>query len=203
MPGLESKDWAAIEVLAAIIGQGRASRLNRSLLNGQMVATRVEANYLPLASASAIIVQMWIATDAQGGSLIDKAESAFFNEIDESRREIPTEGEMARAKSLIEKRLIDKAGTYIGRAREMARAETVRGGINDALDYRNQIRAVRAEDVQRVAQKYFTLENTSVHEYEPLSAAPRTFDVESFAKTVAAWSPGFVQAAEQYQSARG
>ena len=200
VPGLESKDWAAIEVLATIIGQGRASRLNRSLLNGQMVATRVEANYLPLASSSAIIVQMWIATDGQGGSVIDKAESALFNEIDESRREIPTDGEMARAKSLIEKRLIDRSGTYIGRAREMARAETVRGGINDALDYRNQIRAVRAEDVQRVAQKYFTIENVSVHEYEPLSAVPRTFDVEGFAKTVAAWSPGFAQAAEQIKA---
>ena len=196
VPGLESKDWAALEALAAIIGQGRASRLNRSLLNGQMVVNRVESNYLPLASASAIVVQMWIATDAQGGSLIDKAESAFFNEIDELRREIPTEGEMARAKSLIEKRLLDKIGTYIGRASEMTRAETARGGISDALDYRNQIRAVRAEDAQRVAQKYFTFENISVHEYEPLSAAPRTFDVESFAKTVAAWSPGFVQAAD-------
>ncbi len=200
VPGFESKDWAAIEVLATLIGQGRAARLNRSLLNGQMVANRVEANYLPMAASSAIVVQIWIATDAQGGSLIDKAESAFFNEIDESRREIPTEGEMARAKSLIEKRMVDKAGTYIGRARDMARAEIVRGGINEALDYRNQIRAVRAEDVQRVALKYFTLENASVHEYEPLTAPARTFDAESFAKTVAAWSPGLVQAAEQIKA---
>jgi zinc protease len=196
VPGLESKDWAAIEVLATLIGRGRASRLNRSLLNGQMVATRVEASYLPLANASAMVVQMWIVTDAQGGSLIDKAESAFFNEIDETRRQIPGEGEMARAKTMIEKRMVDKTGTYIGRAREFAMAEAVRGGLREALDYRNQIRAVRAEDVQRVAQKYFTFENTSVHEYEPLTAVPRTFDAESFAKTVAAWSPGFLQAAD-------
>lgn len=196
VPGLESKDWAAIEVLTTLIGQGRASRLNRSLLNGQMVATRVEASYLPLANASAMVVQMWIVTDAQGGSLIDKAESAFFNEIDESRRQIPTEGEIARAKTLIEKRMVDKAGTYIGRARALAMAEAVRGGLREALDYRNQIRAVRAEDVQRVAQKYFALENTSVHEYEPLTAVPRTFDAESFTKTIAAWSPGFVQATD-------
>ncbi|HVG19096.1 MAG TPA: insulinase family protein, partial [Blastocatellia bacterium] len=30
VPGLESKDWAAIETVAALVGQGRASRLNRS-----------------------------------------------------------------------------------------------------------------------------------------------------------------------------
>jgi zinc protease len=36
-----------------------------------------------------------------------------------------------------------------------------------------------------------SLTNTSVHEYEPLAAAPRTFDSGRFAETVIAWAPGF------------
>src|SRR6185503_10344811 len=58
---------------------------------------------------------------------------------------------------------------------------------------RRRSRKLRAEDAQRLAAKYFTLENTSAHEYEPLTSAPRTFDAESFAKTVVIWSPGFAQ----------
>ncbi|HKP85826.1 MAG TPA: pitrilysin family protein [Blastocatellia bacterium] len=197
VPGFESKDWAAVETLAALIGQGRASLLNRSLVESQMVVSSVEADYLPLAGASALVVQMRIANDKQGASLIDKAESLLFTELDEVRREIPGEGEMARAKAVLEKRFVDERGTYAGRARGMALAEAARGGLGPAaLDYLNQIRAVRAEDAQRVAAKYFTIENTAAHEYEPLTAAPRTFDAESFAKTVLTWSPGFAQSGD-------
>jgi predicted Zn-dependent peptidase len=192
-PGLESKDWAAIETLTALVGRGRASRLNRSLIDAQLVAGRVESSYLPFKGAGLIAIQMWVAGDSKGGSSIDKAESAFFREVDAVRREIPTEGEMARAKALLEKRFVDGMATYLGRARALARAEASPGGFRLALDYRNQIRAVRAEDVQRVAAKYLTLANTAVHEYEPQGAAPRTFDAESFIATVTAWDPAFAQ----------
>jgi zinc protease len=193
VPGLESKDRAAIETLTALIGQGRASRLNRSLLDGQMVVGRVESNYTPVTAAGLLTVQMWLATDSQGGSSIDKAESAFFREIEAVRREIPTEGEMARAKAVLEKRFFDETATYIGRARALAKAEASPAGVRLALDYRNQIRAVSAEDVQRVAAKYLTLANTSIHEYEPHTAVARTFDAERFIATVKTWTPTFAQ----------
>jgi zinc protease len=192
VPGLESKDWAAIETLAALIGRGRASRLNRSLVDGEMVAGRVESNYMPLTDSGMLTVQMWPAAH-QGGSSIDKAESAFFREMDAVRREIPAEGDMARARAQLEKHFFDETGNYLGRARALARAEASPAGFRLALDYMNQIRAVRAEDVQRAAAKYFTLANTSVHEYEPHGAAERTFDAERFAAAVTTWSPTFAQ----------
>ncbi|MFP5264304.1 MAG: M16 family metallopeptidase [Blastocatellia bacterium] len=191
VPGLESKDWAAIETLAALIGRGRASRLNRSLVDGEMVTGRVESNYMPLTGSGMLTVQMWPAADPRGGSSIDKAESAFFREMDAVRREIPAEGDMARARAQLEKHFFDETGNYLGRARALARAEASPAGFRLALDYINQIRAVRAEDVQRAAAKYFTLANTSVHEYEPQGAAARTFDAERFAAAVTSWSPTF------------
>ena len=193
VPGFESKDRPAIEALAALIGQGRASRLKHSLLDGQMVAGHIESNYTPLPGTGLLTIQLWPAMDSQGGSSIDKAESAFFKEIEAVRREIPSEGDMARAKSLLEKRFLDEMTSYVGRARALARGEDSPAGFRLALDYRNQIRAVRAEDVQRVAEKYFTLANTSVHEYEPQSAPQRTFDAERFVATVTTWAPAFAQ----------
>lgn len=197
VPGLMSKDRPALEVLAAILGQGRGSQLRRSLLDGQVVVNRVESSYLALREFGFLTVQMQLIPDSQGGAAIDKAESAFFKEIDRLRREVPAEAEMARAKSLVEKRFIDRNDTYLGRAREFATAEAATGGISSALGYRDLIRAVRAEDVQRVAGRYLTLANTSLHEYEAAGAAPRTFDSESFSKTVLAWASGFAQPVEQ------
>lgn len=196
VPGADSKDWPAIEVLTALAGQGRASRLSRSMVDGQMAAHRIESNYLAYAGAGLFTVQMWSAKDAREGSSIDKVESAFFKELDRLRRETPAEGEMARAKTLLEKGFVDETARYAGRARALARAEAAGMGLRVTLDYRTRIRAVRAEDVQRVAAKYLTLANTSVHEYESLSAAARTFDAGTFATTVTAWAPGFAQPVE-------
>ncbi|HSO74543.1 MAG TPA: insulinase family protein [Blastocatellia bacterium] len=188
LPGRESKDWAVIEVLSALAGMGRASRLHSSMVDRQMVASRVDSIYLPFTNAGMLIFHMQPAGDTSGGA-IDKAESTFFREIDRMRREIPTEAEMNRARTLLAKRFIDRTESYAGRAQELARAEAHLSGFRAALDYRTAIGAVRAEDVQRMAAKYLTLSNTSVHEYEPLIAPPRTFDSESFAATVIAWAP--------------
>ncbi len=103
------------------------------------------------------------------------------------RREVPADTEIARAKSIVEKRFVNRNETYAGRARELAGSEVATGGISAALGYRDLIRAVRAEDVQRIAGQYLTLANTSLHEYEPAATAARTFDAASFLKTVQAW----------------
>ncbi|MEK6299317.1 MAG: insulinase family protein [Acidobacteriota bacterium] len=188
VPGPESKEWAVIEVLSALAGAGRASLLHSSLVDGQMAASRVDSIYVPVSNAAMLIFQICPAGDASGAS-IDKAESGFFREIDRLRREVPSEAEMIRAKAMLEKRFIDRTESYDDRARELARAEAVFGGLRAALEYKTTIGAVKPEDVQRVAAKYLALTNTSVHEYEGLNAPPRTFDADSFATTVIAWAP--------------
>jgi predicted Zn-dependent peptidase len=193
VPGAESKDRPALEVLTALAGKGRASRLSSSLIDGQMVASRIESNYLAFADGGLLAIQMSPATDSREGASIDRAESALFKELDRLRRELPTEGEMARAKTLLEKRFVDETGTYLGRASALARAEAAGVAVRSALDYGARLRAVSAEDVRRAAARYLTLINTSIHEYEPLSAPARTFDASSFAATVTAWAPGFAE----------
>ncbi|HYV03613.1 MAG TPA: insulinase family protein, partial [Blastocatellia bacterium] len=188
VPGTESKDWAILEVLSALAGAGRASRLHSALVDGQTSASRVASTYLPAENAAMLIFQICPAGDASGAS-IDKAESAFFREIDRLRREVPSEGDMIRAKAMLEKRIADRNESYGSRAFGLARAEAVFGGFRAAVEYKTVIDAVKPEDVQRVAAKYLSLTNTSVHEYESFLAPPRTFDAESFATTVIAWAP--------------
>src|ERR1041384_7534100 len=113
------------------------------------------------------------------GSSIDKGEAALFKVLDSVRRETPSDVEMVRARSVIEKRILDETGTYLGRAIAFARSEANEGGFRSALDYRSRIQAVSAVDVQRAANTYLTIANTSIHEYEPFSDASRTFDSDT------------------------
>ena len=190
VPGLKSKSWPAVEVLSAILGQGRASRLNRALVDGQAVVSSVDSGYAALADSGLLTIQMKPALDATAGSMIDKAESALFREIERLRHEIPSEGEMARARTLVEKRFVDRVEGYLGRAETLARAEAAGNGFRDSLDYRKLVRDVRAEDVQRAAAAYLNIAGATVHEYEPVNSPARTFDAARFAATVRAWAPG-------------
>jgi len=196
LTGASQKDWPALEALSALAGQGRASRLAGSLIEGQRTANRVEAACVAIAGDGLFTVQMSPALESREAGAIDRAESALFKELDQLRRTLPTDAEVARAKSVLEKRFVDETGTYPGRARTMAQAEAEGIEFNLALDFRARVRAVSAEDIRRVAARYLTLGNTAVHECEPLSAAARTFDGSSFAITVMAWAPGFAAPVE-------
>lgn len=194
LANLDAKERATIEVLATLLGQGRASRLARSLVEGQALATHLDANYLTMGDAGLLAVQMALAP-----SLIDRAESAFFKDVNRLRREIPSEGEMTRAKMLLEKRFFDRSETYLDRAWLLARTEATQDGLRALVDYRKRIQAVTAADVQRAAAKYLTFDNTAVFEYEARTAAPRTFDVEKYATTVMAWAPTYAEAVDAKQ----
>ncbi|HKP13224.1 MAG TPA: insulinase family protein [Blastocatellia bacterium] len=196
VPGASSPERAALELLAAMLGQGRASRLQRALFDSQLVVTRVAAGYVPVADDGLLAIQMQVMSDAKGNALIDRAEALLLQELDAARREIPGEGEMARARAVAEKRLLDRSESYASRAALLAEFEASKLSFRDALDYRARLRAVRAEDVQRVAARYLTTANLAVHEYEPILTLPRTFDAGSFAATATAWASGLAQTAE-------
>jgi zinc protease len=196
VPGSDSKEAAAIDVLTALAGIGRGSNLNRTLIDGQMAANRIESTYLAFSGTGLFLTQMWSARDSREGPSIDKAESVLFKEFDRLRREIPGEAELARAKSVLEKRFTDEDSLYLGRALALSRNEAAGLPLRSSLDYRARIRAVTADDVRRVASKYLTLANTTVHEFEPFPAEARTFDADSFSTTVNVWAPGFSQPVE-------
>src|SRR5262249_24958938 len=147
VPGAGSPDRAAAEVLAAMLGAGRASRLQRFLLDGQMLVTRSAAAYLPIADDGLLAVQIQVASDAKGNTLIDRTEAVLLQELDDVRREIPSEGEMARARAMAEKQLLNRNESYTDRAGVLAEFESAKLGLRDALDYQARLRGVRAEDV--------------------------------------------------------
>lgn len=193
LAGLNDKDRATVEVLSAVLGEGRGSRLHRSLFAGQSAVNGVESSAFTFADRGLLAVQVQVAPNA-----IDKAESALFRELNKLRRELPTDAEIARAQLLIENRFFEQNAAVLNRARFLARAEAT-AGFRSLFDYQKRIRAVTAEDVQRAAAKFLTLANTAVHEYEAASAPPRSFDAAKFAQTVTAWSPTFAEAVDPKQ----
>lgn len=182
------KEQAAMEVLSAVLGRGRGARLNQMLREKSGLVTNVSTEYLPLPGIGIFSVQMRLDP-----ARIDNAEAEYFREIEKFRREILSDGELQRAKSMLEKQFYDSVNAVNDEAEALAHYQAHFGDFKLLDSYVARIRAVTAQDVQQAAAKYLTITNATVHEYEPSSAPPRTFTPEKFAEAVAIFAPAATQ----------
>lgn len=192
------KEMAVLEVLAAVLGLGDGSRLSQGLRDG--LASR---DKLSVASFTSFSYQKLTGFGPGFGMLvgqirveperIDRAEAEYFREIERFRRELISEGELQRAKFLLEKLHFDSMASFEQDA-ELLAAYQARFGDWKTFDARlARLRAVTAQEVQQAAAKYLTISALTVAEYEPRTAIARTFTPEKFAELVATFAPAAVQ----------
>ena len=139
---------APLDIAAAILGDGKTSRLYRSLVYEKRIARDVAVFHHAQEIAGEFHVQ---ATANQGHSL-EEIEAEVRREIDRIRREPPSPDELARAHNRIQShhvRQLQQIGGFGGRADQLNYYNTLAGdpdAINSDLD---RYMAVTAEDVQR------------------------------------------------------
>jgi zinc protease len=182
------KEQAATEVLAATLGVGRGARLHSALLEKMGAISAVNVEYLPLPTVGVFSVQLRVTP---GG--LDHAEGEYFRQIERFRRELLSEGELQRAKSLLEKRFYDSVASLNHESELLAQYQAHYSDFRLLNSHLTRLRGVTAKDVQQVAAKYLSLGKTTVHEYEPRTAPPRTFVTGKFAETIAILAPATMQ----------
>jgi len=148
-------DEAALDVLSAILGEGRSSRLYRSLVYEKQIARAASAYYHSMEIAGEIRVD---ATLTPGGSLKD-LEASLLAEVERMRQAPPSDEEVQRAVNSLEShfiRQLEAVGGFGGRADLLNFYNTFTGDpatVNTDFD---RYQAVTPADVQRVAKQYLT-----------------------------------------------
>ncbi|HEY7180033.1 MAG TPA: pitrilysin family protein [Blastocatellia bacterium] len=194
-PALKAdKEAATLQMMAAILGLGRGSRLWQGLREGQSsrdkagVVFEIEADQLSLPGAGVFVARMRVDP-----SRIDRAEAEFFREIESFRRELIGEAELERARVMLEKEYLDTVSRYEAEASTLARYQ-IQSGDHKLFDkILKQIRAVTAQEIQQAAAKYLVISNASVSEYESAKAISRSFTPEKFAELILTFEPRAAQ----------
>ncbi|MFP6654076.1 MAG: insulinase family protein, partial [Myxococcota bacterium] len=151
-------DGEALDLASQILSGGRSSRLYRSLVYEEEKALYAYGGYMEYTDAG----MFYAIAGARPGTTLDEVESLFMAEIGRLAEEGVTEEEVARAKRQMEVSLVTKMSTNHAIASRIGR-EIVSFGHIRPLDERiAAIRAVTANDIQRVVRFYLRDEARSV-----------------------------------------
>ncbi|MFO1271679.1 MAG: pitrilysin family protein [Rubrivivax sp.] len=181
VPAGASPDFAAVDLLAGILGDAPAGRLHKRLVEGQLAASTFGFGW-PLAEPGPLILGAQLAP----GQDVDKARAALLETLEALPKEPITAEELERARTQWLKQW------ELG----FTDPEQVGVQLSDAIangDWRlfflrrDQVRKLTLADLNRVAAQYLTRDNRSVAIYLPTdkperAPAPERVDVAALVK---------------------
>ncbi len=145
-----SDEQPALDILGAILGDGRSSRLYRSLVYERRSAREAQVYHHDQEIAGEFMVQ----ATANPGHSLDELESELLHQLDDIRSGNVSERELERAKNRVQASHVfqlERSGGFGGRADQLNYYNTYTGDpafINKDLD---RYMAVTVEDVRQAA----------------------------------------------------
>ena len=174
------EDEAPLELLSAVLSDGKSSRLYRSLVYDKQIARDVNVGSYGQEIAS----EFHLTVTASPGHSLEEIQEVVEEELEQLRREPPTEHEISRAKNRIESqhvRQLERIGGFGGRADQL-NYYNIHGGDPGLInsDIERYLR-VKADDVVRVANSALGGDRVrlAVLPEEPVSASTSSLDRSS------------------------
>jgi zinc protease len=174
-PGVLTDEARALEVLAAILSEGRASVLNQFVRDEKGLITSGTAHLNGFKNLGYFEVDLETNKSIEG-------QIAVLAEIENIKRNAITDEALARAKALIARKLYHDLETVNGIAEHLAYYEAL-GDWKNSDAYVSSIEKVTAADVINATKTYLKFENLSAFEYLPASAS-RALTEEDYQQTV-------------------
>ena len=164
VPNLREPDSYVLEVIAAVLSDGKSSRLYQSLVQEKRLARSADADYSLLSRDPSLFT---LSADLLPNKEVAEVEKALDQEIDRLKKELVGKQELEKAKNQIEASFIFGQDSIFNQAMLLAQHE-IALSWKAIDDYIPSIRKVTPEDIQRVAKQYLIPDNRTVGILIPL-----------------------------------
>ncbi|RJG04970.1 insulinase family protein [Noviherbaspirillum cavernae] len=158
-------DVHALDVLAAVLDGYDNARLNAKLVRTDKLANSVGAGYSSIARGPVLFL---LDGSPSRGTTTEQLEGLLRAEVERIAKEGVSEEELKRVKTQLIAGQIYKRDSIFGQAMEIGVMETTGLSHRDIDRIIDKLRAVTAQQVQSVAQRYFKDESLTVATLVPL-----------------------------------
>ena len=155
VPEFGSSEEAQLDMAAAVLGQGKTSRLYKRLVYKDQIATSATATD----DTNEIGGQFDFTLTANPGEELSKVEKAADEELQNFLKNGPTAAELQLAKTQIlgnYARIVERIGGFGGKSDLLARCQTYRGNPDCYKDYLQWVKAATPATVKKAAEEWLS-----------------------------------------------
>jgi predicted Zn-dependent peptidase len=158
-PTMPDRDDYAFDLIDQVLGSGRTSRLYRSLVEEQQLATSVSVYGAPGARYPNLFVIEGIPRHPH---TVEELESAIYAELDKLKEELVGDDELTKVRNRLLTDQLRQLGSNSGLARLLTSYQSLAGDWRYLANYSAEIETLSAEDLRQVARRYLTASNRTV-----------------------------------------
>ncbi len=155
-PAIGTDDDIVFDLIGAILGQGRTSRLYRSLVLDKKLAAQISAFDAPGRIYPNLFV---LYASPRAPHTATEVEQALLAEIERLKKEPVSRRELQQISNQLEFEDARRMGTNNGLARNLTEYEATAGSWRYLSTYRQKVAGITPEDIQKAAIRYLTREN--------------------------------------------
>ena len=152
------EDAPVLDVISTILSSGESSRLFRRLVYETQTASFAGAFFRDQIDPGLFVFNVGLTP----GHATEEAETLVYEILAELKEKPVSERELQKAKNILSADFIKGLKSNLGRAFGLGSYEVIHGDYRAMIQTVERINSVTAEDVQRVAGKYFGEKNRTV-----------------------------------------
>lgn len=155
----------ALSVLEGILGGGDSARLQQNLVRGQQIASAINVDYNNYARLDTLFTIQAIAAP---NHTVEEIKNATLAQIKQLQDQPVSPAELERVKAQVIANYVYALDSIPNQANQIGSLEAVGLPWQEADNFVAQVKAVTAQQVQAVAQKYLILNRLTIAKLNPL-----------------------------------
>ncbi|OUS24439.1 peptidase M16 [Gammaproteobacteria bacterium 45_16_T64] len=168
VPGINTvkEEWEiyALRMLAGVLDGGYSARIETELVRNKQITASAGANYGGFSRGDTLFLLSGVPTQ---NHTVEDVEAALTEQLERLKTDLASPEEMARVQAQVISGIVYQQDSISSQANQIGRMESIGRSWQEMDTFAEHLKAVTAEQIRSVAQKYLIRDNKTVATLTP------------------------------------